>query len=76
MEEKVLVVCGATGKQGSSVLRHLCLAKREESFKLRATTRNLNSASAKRIVDSYGNDVELVAVDFNDLGSLERAFEG
>ena len=68
--EKVILITGATGKQGGATLRHL--AKRG-GFKLRAMTRKPDSDAAKAVA-ALG--AELVAGDFNDAASLERAMTG
>ena len=68
--EKTILITGATGKQGGATLRHL--AKRG-GFKLRAMTRKPDSDAAKALA-ALG--AEVVAGDFDDAASLERAFAG
>src|SRR5262245_55935418 len=68
--EKVVLICGATGKQGGATLRHL--AKRG-GFKLRALTRKPESDAAKAVA-ALG--AEVAVGDFNDAASLERAMTG
>src|SRR5262245_51559278 len=68
--EKVVLICGATGKQGGATLRHL--AKRG-GFKLRALTRKPESDAAKAVA-ALG--AEVAVGDFNDEASLERAMTG
>ena len=68
--EKTILITGATGKQGGATLRHL--AKRG-GFKLRAMTRKPDSDAAKAVA-ALG--AEVVAGDFDDAASLERAFAG
>jgi uncharacterized protein YbjT (DUF2867 family) len=69
---EVLVVLGATGQQGSSVIKTVQndpeLSKR---YRLRGTTRNAKSAS-----DLSASGVEVVEADANDIESLKRAFAG
>jgi uncharacterized protein YbjT (DUF2867 family) len=64
-----VLVTGATGRQGGSVLRHL-LAR---GASVRALTRNPDSARARGLSD---HGVELVAGDMEDPNSLERAMQG
>ena len=45
---KVIVVFGATGAQGGSVVQYM---KTDESFKLRVVTRNPDSENAKALAD-------------------------
>ena len=68
--EKVVLITGATGKQGGATLRHL--AKRG-GFKLRAMTRKPDSDAAKALA-ALG--AEVVAGDLDDAASLERALAG
>jgi len=68
--EKVVLITGATGKQGGATLRHL--AKRG-GFKLRAMTRKPDSEPAKA---AAALGAEVVTGDFDDAASLERALAG
>jgi uncharacterized protein YbjT (DUF2867 family) len=68
--DKVVLITGATGKQGGATLRHL--AKRG-GFKLRAMTRKPDSDAAKALA-ALG--AEVVAGDLDDAASLERAVAG
>jgi uncharacterized protein YbjT (DUF2867 family) len=70
MAEKLVLITGATGKQGGATLRHL--AKRD-GFKLRALTRKPDGDAA-RAVAALG--AEIVAGDLDDAASLERALAG
>lgn len=65
---KLIVVCGATGGLGGSVAR--CMLK--EGWKVRGITRNSTSAPAKALIDAGD---ELAAADYNDVASLEKAFQ-
>jgi hypothetical protein len=67
---KLVVVVGATGMQGGSVISRLLT---DSSFKIRGTTSNSTSDAAKKLV-SQG--VEVVNIDVNDEASMLRAFEG
>src|SRR5215467_6572883 len=66
----VVLVTGATGRQGGSVLRHL---QAQGGWKLRALTRNPNEAAARRLVSE---GVEVVKGDLEDIASLEGAVRG
>lgn len=66
---KLIVVCGATGGLGGGVARRIL----DEGWRVRGITRNKESASAKALLEA---GVELVAADYDDVSSLEKAFEG
>ncbi len=65
----VIVVCGATGRQGGSVTRRLL----ERGRAVRAMTRN-GDAKGARALGELG--AEVVVADMDDVASLRRAFEG
>jgi uncharacterized protein YbjT (DUF2867 family) len=67
--DKVILVTGATGKQGGSVARHLL----RSGVRVRALTRNPSSEAAQRLA-SLG--AELVAGSLNDRPALDRAVSG
>jgi uncharacterized protein YbjT (DUF2867 family) len=67
--DKVILVTGATGKQGGATARHL----QAEGWPLRALVRDLNSPAAR---DLAVQGVELAHGDLEDRGSLERAANG
>ena len=70
MAEKLIVVIGATGNQGGSVVQtFLELAE----WKIRGLTRNVGSSSAKTL---QLKGVEMVSADLDDVTSLEAAFRG
>jgi hypothetical protein len=69
---KLLVVVGATGGQGGSVLKAMREHSRH-SFKIRGITRNTNSGKAKAL---SAQGIEMVAADLNDESSLVQAFQG
>ncbi|KAL6711017.1 hypothetical protein ACN47E_006892 [Coniothyrium glycines] len=69
---KAILVTGATGKQGGSVLKHLATDATHEQFTLLAVTRDTNSGSAKRILEKYP-DVKLVQGNLDDVPSLFSA---
>jgi uncharacterized protein YbjT (DUF2867 family) len=70
MADKLVLITGATGKQGGATLRHL--AKRG-GFKLRAMTRKPDGDAAKAVA-ALG--AEVVAGDLDDAATLARALEG
>src|SRR5262249_40100191 len=67
--DKTVLVTGATGRQGGSVIRHM----RPKGWKLRALTRNTNGYAAEKLVRQ---GVELAQGDLEDPASLERAVRG
>jgi uncharacterized protein YbjT (DUF2867 family) len=68
--QRVVLITGATGKQGGATIRHLA---KQGGFTLRAMTRKPSSDAAKALA---GLGVQLVTGDLNDPSSLERALEG
>ncbi|KAH6667726.1 NmrA-like family protein [Halenospora varia] len=68
----LLVVLGATGNQGGSVIAHF-LALSPSPYALRAVTRDTSSAKALSLVSK---GVEVVTGDFNNPESLDAAFSG
>ncbi|KAB2580290.1 putative sugar transporter protein [Lasiodiplodia theobromae] len=67
---KTIAVTGATGTQGGSVARVLL---QSGNWKVRAVTRNPKGEAAQALA---AQGAEVVAADFNDEGSLVKAFEG
>ena len=73
-EKKIVVVFGATGNQGGSVINALLSdPKTAHEFKIRGITRDPTKANAKAL---EARGVECVAGDVNDKESLRHAFEG
>jgi nucleoside-diphosphate-sugar epimerase len=66
---KAILITGATGKQGGSVLNQLSIHPTAPQYTLLAVTRDASSASAKRIVERHPK-VLLVQGDLNDVPSL------
>ncbi len=66
---KAILITGATGKQGGSVLKQLATGPSASQFTLLAVTRNADSASAKKLVERHP-DVLLVQGDLNDVPGL------
>lgn len=63
----VIVVCGATGRQGGAVARHLG----EAGWRVRGLTRSPESAKARPLLE---RGIEVVRADMADRASLDRAF--
>ena len=66
---KAILITGATGKQGGSVLNQLATHSTASQFTLLAVTRDASSASAKRILERHPQ-VLLVQGDLNDVPGL------
>ncbi|KAH7064025.1 hypothetical protein BKA63DRAFT_428280 [Paraphoma chrysanthemicola] len=66
---KAILVCGATGKQGGSVLKHLATHPESEQFTLLAVTRDATATSALCISEQYPG-VLLVQGNLNDVPTL------
>lgn len=69
-DKPIIAVCGATGFQGGSTVKHLL---RDGRFAVRALTRKPNSAHAKELAKAGAT---VVQADFDDQASLCRAFKG
>ncbi|CAO2652978.1 Nn.00g023890.m01.CDS01 [Neocucurbitaria sp. VM-36] len=69
---KAILVTGATGKQGGSVLKQLATHPSSSDYTLLAVTRDANSASAKRIVESHPA-VKFVQGNLDDVSALFSA---
>src|SRR5215210_6848784 len=67
--ERLIVVTGATGKQGGAVARSLL----DRGFRIRALTRNPQKPEAQALAD---RGAEVVQGDMEDRSSMERALEG
>jgi len=68
--KKVIAVLGATGAQGSGLVRAI-MADKSGEFTARALTRNVNSDKAKALKDL---GAEIFAVDIDKYESLKSAF--
>jgi uncharacterized protein YbjT (DUF2867 family) len=64
-----IAVVGATGRQGSAVVRHLL----RDGWRVRALTRDPSGAAARTLTDQ---GVQIHPVDTEDIGSLAPAFHG
>jgi uncharacterized protein YbjT (DUF2867 family) len=69
-EDRIVLVTGATGKQGGATLRYLA---KQGGFRLRAMTRKPGGDAAKAVA-ALG--AEVVQGDLDDAASLERAVAG
>ncbi|HEX7360226.1 MAG TPA: NmrA/HSCARG family protein [Bryobacteraceae bacterium] len=66
---RLILVTGATGRQGGAALRHLL----ERGFSIRAATRDPEKPAARQLA---GRSVEVVRADLNDNASIARALDG
>jgi uncharacterized protein YbjT (DUF2867 family) len=66
---RIVVVCGATGRQGGAVTRHLLA----EGWHVRGLTRDPGSEKAKSLTET---GAEVVKADMADRSTLDRAFAG
>ena len=71
-DKKTIVVAGATGAQGGGLVR-ASLNDPDGSFAARGITRNVDSDKARALAEA---GAEVVAADFDDAESLDRAFAG
>ena len=67
--EKLILVSGATGRQGGAVARELL----SRGYPVRGLTRNPESERAQQLA---GLGIEMVKGDFDDVGSLNSATQG
>ncbi|RYP89356.1 hypothetical protein DL769_000111 [Monosporascus sp. CRB-8-3] len=65
---KVILVTGATGKQGGAVINAL-ISRKDADFAILAVTRDVNSASAKRVA-SRSSSITLVQGNLDDIPTL------
>jgi uncharacterized protein YbjT (DUF2867 family) len=68
-EERLIVVVGATGKQGGAVARSLL----DRGFQVRALTRNPQKPEAQALADQ---GAEVAQGDMDDRSAIERVLEG
>jgi len=71
-EKKIIAVVGATGAQGSGLVRTI-VSDQGGGFAARALTRKVNSEKAKELAKL---GAEVVAADVDDVESLKKAFTG
>src|SRR5215831_3261929 len=67
--DRIVLVTGATGRQGGSVIRHM----HPKGWKLRALTRDPDSTAAQKLVRM---GIEVVKGDLENPGTLEPATRG
>jgi len=67
--DRIILVTGATGRQGGAVIHHL----HARNFAVRALTRHPDKPQARALV---GHGTEVVRGDLNDPESLTRALDG
>jgi uncharacterized protein YbjT (DUF2867 family) len=67
--ERLILVTGATGKQGGAAARRLL----QQSFRVRALTRDPHKPKAQALAEQ---GAEVVAGDLNDRGNIEQALNG
>lgn len=67
---KIIAVTGATGSQGGGVVN---IMKKTPGWRVRAVTRNPDSETAKKLA---AEGIEVVKADFDDVASLDTAFDG
>ncbi|MBD2260341.1 NmrA/HSCARG family protein [Pseudanabaena sp. FACHB-2040] len=68
--QRLILVTGATGNQGSAIARHLL---QRGNFKVRALVRDPNKPAAQALQQA---GAELAVGDLNDRASLDRALQG
>jgi uncharacterized protein YbjT (DUF2867 family) len=69
MASRALLITGATGKQGGSVVN--ALVKANAPFEILALTRNAQSASAQRLLQKSPK-IKLVTGDFSNIHDIFR----
>lgn len=69
---KVILVTGATGKQGGSVIDALVASPSTSRFTILAVTRNASGASAQKLTSKASN-IKLVQGDLDDAAGLFKA---
>ena len=70
LEEKIVLVTGATGKQGGAVAKHLL---QSSHFSVRALVRDPNKPAVRAL---HEEGAEIVSGDLDDRASVERALDG
>src|SRR5215475_14810832 len=73
MSAKLIAVIGATGAQGGGLARAILRAPGDADLRLRAITRNPDSAKSRAMADQ---GAEVVSADIDDAASLLEAFTG
>lgn len=74
MSLPIIVIFGATGNQGGSVINSILSDPTTASkYKLRGVTRDISKPAAKALTE---RGVEMVAADLDDASSVEKAVKG
>ncbi|KAL1742356.1 hypothetical protein HDZ31DRAFT_84195 [Schizophyllum fasciatum] len=74
MSKQIIIVFGATGKQGGSVVNSILAdADASAKFSVRAVTRDVNKQSAKALA---AQGAEVVAADLDNKESLRKVIQG
>ncbi len=68
-QDRLILVTGATGKQGGATARHLI----DRGYRVRALTRDAGQGAARELA---GLGAEVVEGDLDDRESIDRALEG
>lgn len=72
--QNLLVVCGATGQQGGSLINYILQdPSLSKDYRIRAVTRNPNQPSAHAL---QTKGVEVIQADADDAESLQPALRG
>src|SRR6266436_1134561 len=69
----LVVVCGATGVQGGSVIK--CLAESDREYRFRGLTRDSSKPSARSLT-SQGVEMVSVSLTVDNKSAVLKAFEG
>lgn len=72
IDRKIIAVVGATGAQGSGLVRAI-MSEPNSGFTIRALTRDVNGEKAKELARM---GAEVVQADVHDPDSIQRAFRG
>ena len=74
MSQPIIVVFGATGKQGGSVIETILADPSTKSkYKLRGVTRDVSKPASKALTEQ---GVEMVAADMDDEAAVIKAIQG
>ncbi|GAQ07432.1 hypothetical protein ALT_4753 [Aspergillus lentulus] len=79
MRNRIIVVLGSTGSQGKGVVSALLSDDSRELWNVRAVTRDVNSASAQRLLTDFqtpDHRLSLTSANVLDIESLQNAFSG
>jgi hypothetical protein len=69
----LVVVCGATGIQGGSVVK--ALAESDTAYRLRGLTRNITKPSARELANQ-GVEIVQISLTVENEPAVLRSFEG